>query len=58
MISASTDNIDVMHRVLQDAAARENVAESMLTPEQWLEDFYRRRKGSGKPASNDRDKAA
>ena len=58
VISASTDNIDVMHRVLQDAAARENVVESMLTPEQWLEDFYRRRKGSGKPASNDRDKAA
>jgi len=40
-----------MHRVLHDAAAREKVLESELTPEQWLEDFYKRRKGSGKPAA-------
>lgn len=58
VISASTDNIDVMHNVLHDAATREKVSEADLTPEQWLEDFYKRRKGSGKPASPNRDQAA
>lgn len=51
VISASTDNIEVMHRVLQDAAAREQVLEAELTPEQWLTDFYQRRKGSGRTSS-------
>ena len=58
VISASTDNIEVMHRVLHDAAAREKVLESELTPEQWLEDFYKRRKGSGKPATSSREQVA
>ncbi|KRG67589.1 hypothetical protein ABB28_16525 [Stenotrophomonas chelatiphaga] len=58
VISASTDNIDVMHHVLHDAALREKVSEADLTPEQWLEDFYKRRKGSGKPASPSREQAA
>ena len=58
VISASTDNIDVMHHVLHDAALREKVSENDLTPEQWLEDFYKRRKGSGKPASSSREQAA
>jgi len=58
VISASTDNIEVMHRVLHDAAAREKVLESELTPEQWLEDFYKRRKGSGKPAASSREQVA
>ncbi|MDR6094658.1 VirB4 family type IV secretion/conjugal transfer ATPase [Stenotrophomonas sp. SORGH_AS_0321] len=58
VISASTDNIDVMHHVLHDAALREKVSEADLTPEQWLEDFYKRRKGSGKPASSSREQAA
>lgn len=58
VISASTDNIDIMHRVLHDAAAREQVLESELTPEQWLADFYRRRKGSGKRPDNEREQAA
>ncbi len=49
VISASTDNIDVMHRVLLDAAQRERVSQADLTPEQWLEAFYKKRKGSGKP---------
>ena len=58
VISASTDNIDIMHRVLSDAAAREKVLESELTPEQWLSEFYRRRKGSGKPAPGSQEAAA
>lgn len=58
VISASTDNIDVMHHVLHDAAVREKVSEADLTPEQWLEDFYKQRKGSGKPASSSREQAA
>jgi type IV secretion system protein VirB4 len=51
VISASTDNIEVMHRVLLDAAERENVAKADLSPEQWLDEFYKRRKGSGKAPS-------
>ena len=58
VISASTDNIDIMHRVLHDAAAREQVLESELTPEQWLADFYLRRKGSGKRPDSEREQAA
>src|SRR5690606_37720163 len=53
VISASTDNIEVMHRVLHEVAMREKVPEADLTPEQWLADFYRKRKGSGKPASRE-----
>ena len=48
VISASTDNIDVMHRVLEQAAKRECVDTELLTPEQWLQDFYDQRKGAGK----------
>lgn len=48
VISASTDNIEVMHEVLRDCAAAEGVAVDQLRPEQWLQDFYDRRKGSGK----------
>ncbi|PKH70753.1 VirB4 family type IV secretion/conjugal transfer ATPase [Stenotrophomonas sp. Betaine-02u-21] len=58
VISASTDNIDVMHRVMHEAALREKVSESALSPEQWLEDFYRHRKGSGRRANSGRDAAA
>jgi type IV secretion system protein VirB4 len=53
VISASTDNIDVMHRVLQTAAVRNRVTVDELSPEQWLEDFYRNRKGSGKEPRSD-----
>ena len=57
VISASTDNIDVMHRVLLDAAQREKVAQADLSPEQWLGEFYKKRKGSGKPVLTSRDVA-
>lgn len=48
VISASTDNIEIMHRVVADVAARNCVDVVELTPEQWLEEFYAKRKGSGK----------
>jgi type IV secretion system protein VirB4 len=48
VISASTDNIEIMHAVLRERAAAEGVAVSDLRPEQWLQAFYDNRKGSGK----------
>lgn len=48
VISASTDNIDVMHEVIRECAQGEGVAVDHLRPEQWLPTFYERRKGSGK----------
>jgi type IV secretion system protein VirB4 len=48
VISASTDNIEVMHRVLDQQARLHGVSEAELTPEQWLQQFYDQRKGSGK----------
>lgn len=47
VISASTDNIEIMHSVLRERAAAEGVAVNDLRPEQWLQTFNRRRKGSG-----------
>lgn len=51
VISASTDNIEIMHRVLQERSQAEGVSVDELRPEQWLGDFYENRKGSGKYAS-------
>jgi type IV secretion system protein VirB4 len=51
VISASTDNIEIMHQVLAEAAVRHEVPANDLTPEQWLSSFYENRKGSGKTAS-------
>ena len=51
VISASTDNIEIMHEVLQVRAEAEGVPEADLRPEQWLETFYENRKGSGKGPS-------
>ena len=48
VISASTDNIEIMHEVLAECAAAEGVAIDELRPEQWLARFYEDRKGSGK----------
>jgi type IV secretion system protein VirB4 len=48
VISASTDNIEIMHQVLGSRAAAEGIDVQALRPEQWLEHFYRHRKGSGK----------
>jgi type IV secretion system protein VirB4 len=51
VISASTDNIEIMHEVLQVRAEAEGVSTDALRPEQWLETFYENRKGSGKGPS-------
>lgn len=48
VISASTDNIDIMHRVIEEEACRAGIRVSELRPEDWLERFYAERKGSGK----------
>jgi type IV secretion system protein VirB4 len=56
VISASTDNIEIMHEVLQQRASALGVPSDDLKPEQWLEVFYENRKGSGKrqPTSESR----
>lgn len=51
VISASTDNIEIMHQLLEDRAAFYEVPQDSLTPEQWLDVFYENRKGSGKGES-------
>lgn len=48
VISASTDNIEIMHEVLEARAQAEGCSPDDLTPEQWLTTFYENRKGSGK----------
>ena len=62
VISASTDNIEIMHDILHDVARSENTTTDALRPEQWLARFYESRKGSGKqkpghPASSTRSAA-
>ena len=56
VISASTDNIEIMHELLEQRASALNISVNELKPEQWLEAFYENRKGSGKrkAASDDR----
>ncbi|MCL1635112.1 VirB4 family type IV secretion/conjugal transfer ATPase [Luteimonas sp. SX5] len=51
VISSSTDNIAVMHQVLEEQAQRFSSTPDQLRPEQWLEAFYANRKGSGKVSS-------
>jgi type IV secretion system protein VirB4 len=52
VISASTDNIEIMHEVLSQRAEVEGVPVDALSPEQWLSHFYENRKGSGKSKPN------
>ena len=52
VISASTDNIDIMQRVIGEAAERDGVSISQISPDAWLQDFYDQRKGSGKSKPN------
>lgn len=47
VISASTDNIAVMHAVLGERAAALGMPIAQLRPDDWLDAFYRRRKGAG-----------
>lgn len=48
VISASTDNIEVLDRVLSEQSQRLEVDRDELTPEEWLQAFYENRKGSGR----------
>jgi type IV secretion system protein VirB4 len=48
VISASTDNIEILHRVLDERANAMAVTPDELRPEQWIDHFYAQRKGSGK----------
>ena len=45
VISASTDNVRVLHQVLAEVAMREGVDPDALAPETWLPLFQQRRKG-------------
>jgi type IV secretion system protein VirB4 len=51
VISASTDNIEIMHELMRDISAAKEVSTDSLRPEQWLQTFYDNRKGSGKAKS-------
>ena len=51
VISASTDNIEIMHEVLARQAEDLGIPADELTPDQWLPSFYEHRKGSGKKPS-------
>ena len=47
VISASTDNIVIMQRVLEGQARALGCSEEDLRPEHWLHEFYARRQGTG-----------
>jgi type IV secretion system protein VirB4 len=47
VISASTDNIEIMHRIIGEESVRSGIALDELTPAQWLPRFFAERKGSG-----------
>lgn len=57
VISASTDNIEILHRVLERKARFHHLSPDNLTPDQWLQDFYDNRKGSGKTQASTEIKA-
>lgn len=48
VISASTDNIDIMDRIVKETAAANNITVDQVMPQMWLDRFYSERKGSGK----------
>ena len=58
VISASTDNIEIMHQVLEEQAMASGMSVSELSPEQWLGEFYAQRKGSGKKPSRPPDRVS
>lgn len=58
VISASTDNIEIMHEVLEQQATAMGLPSNDLLPEQWLSEFYAQRKGSGKSAARTAQKNA
>ncbi|MCD9031555.1 VirB4 family type IV secretion/conjugal transfer ATPase [Luteimonas sp. Y-2-2-4F] len=56
VISASTDNIEIMHRIVDEESAALGIPRGDLRPEQWLPRFQAERKGSGK-GQGERDDA-
>lgn len=46
VISASTDNVEILHEVLDDVAARSGTDVAGLDPGRWLPEFRSRRKGA------------
>lgn len=50
-ISNLAGHISIMHLVLDEKARELGVTSDQLRPEQWLDEFYARRKGSGKDGS-------
>ncbi|TWT17289.1 VirB4 family type IV secretion/conjugal transfer ATPase [Luteimonas marina] len=52
VISASTDNIEIMHRIVAEQAGHLGVDKDALRPEDWLPRFFDERKGSGKSPSS------
>ena len=57
VISASTDNIEIMHDVLEQQANALGTGASELLPEQWLSEFYAQRKGMGRPVGSQRTRS-
>ena len=51
VISASTDNIEILHQVLAEQAQALGLPVDGVRPEQWLDLFQSRRKGSGRAAA-------
>ena len=57
VISASTDNIEIMHDVLEQQANALGTGASELLPEQWLSEFYAQRKGMGRRVGSQRTRS-
>ncbi|MGN6226796.1 MAG: VirB4 family type IV secretion/conjugal transfer ATPase [Dyella sp.] len=51
VISASTDNVEIMREVVDACAREHDCLPGNLRPEQWLDRFYEHRMGSGKATS-------
>ena len=51
VISASTDNIDIMDGIIKKTAERLGIGIDAVKPEDWLQTFYDERKGSGKKSA-------
>lgn len=53
VISASTDNVQVMHHILDVESVRRGVPRDSLAPEHWLPAFQRERKGARRAAGGE-----
>jgi type IV secretion system protein VirB4 len=53
VISASTDNVAILHEVLEERAGALGLSLDQMKPEQWLEHFHARRRGPGRPGQQE-----